>query len=284
LVKVFSALAEGARILGESNVDTPRLDSEVLLSFVLGFDRVKLISEANLYLTPGQYNKFIELIRGRARGVPAAYLVGKKEFMGLDFLVRPGVLIPRGDTEIATERAILRLRERPGDVSAADVCCGSGAIGISIAKYVENSHVTLIDISETAVSIAAENAALNGVAGRISITKGDLLTGVEGKFDIIVSNPPYIPEHEIDKLQRDVRDFEPRIALNGGHDGLDFYRRLIPQAEDVLKEGGLIIMEIGFNQAADVSSILRDYGYTNIQVFKDLAGNDRCVEAVRPER
>lgn len=278
MVKVFSALAESSLLLRNNNFDTPRLDSEVLLAYMLGVSRLKLVTEGSRDLSTDEYEKFKNLIDRRLRGVPVAYIVGSKEFMGLNFAVRTGVLIPRPDTETVVERAIIDCEKHNGTIRVADVGCGSGAIGISIAKYALNSIVTMIDISDDAISVSKENANMNGVEGRINIIKGDLLSPVMGMvFDMVVSNPPYIRTGEISTLSSEVKDNEPLISLDGGEDGLKYYRKIAAQARDCIAAGGSLILEVGYDEAEDVCAILSNNNFNDLEVIKDLGGNDRCV-------
>lgn len=260
--------------------ETARLDCEVLLSYVLGWSRLKIITEGNTEIGRAQIIRFKDLIRKRAEGMPVAYLTGEKEFMGLSFEVEQGVLIPRADSEIAAQALIDECGGIAPPVRFADVCCGSGAIGISAAKYVPDALAVLTDISAAAVEIARRNSRRIGVADRVKVISGDLLSPVIGeRFDLIVSNPPYIKTGEIAALMKDVRDFEPHIALDGGEDGLRFYRSISSQAVCFLKDGGRIIFEIGYDEGEPVVNILRTRGYKRIRVLKDLSGNDRCVIA-----
>jgi len=282
LVTIFSALAEATRILKENNIETPRLDAEVILAFILGCNRLSLVVNREKAIDDGQYSRYMNLIDRRIKGEPVSYLVGIKEFMALDFVVEPGVLIPRGDTEIAVEVLLKECNMRSGRVDIVDVGCGSGAIGISAAKYAQNAFVTLIDISPKALEISSINARKNGVEDRIRVLKGDLLSPVINcQFDIIVSNPPYIKTGAIPGLQREVRDFEPVTALDGGKDGLEFYRRLTVQAHKCLRRSGVLIYEIGYDQAKDVIDILMRNNFREIEVYKDLAGLDRCVKGIK---
>lgn len=279
MVTIFSALAEGTGILKENNIENPRLDAEVILSFTLDLSRLSLVTQRDKTVDEGQYNRYMELINNRIMGMPVSYLTGRKEFMGLDFIVTPGVLIPRGDTEIAVEVLLGECSELEGRISIADVGCGSGAIGISAAKYAHNAFVTLIDISEKALEVSYINASKNGAQDRVRIIKGDLLSPVlKDEFDIVVSNPPYIETGVIPSLQREVKDYEPITALDGGEDGLDFYRRITVQAAECLKPGGTLIYEIGYNQAQSVRDILSQNNFKDIEVLKDLSGLDRCVK------
>lgn len=278
MVTIFRALGECTSLLKDSEIESPRLDAEVILAHLLGCSRLALLTDRDKVLDDEMYARFKELINLRIKGMPVAYLTGSREFMGLVFEVRQGVLIPRGDTEIVVEKAVMECARHEGIVRVADVGCGSGAIGISIAKYAPNADVTLIDISEEAVSITSCNADKNGVGGSVKIIRGDLLLPVlDQRFDIIVSNPPYIETSVIPTLQRAVREYEPLTALDGGIDGLKFYREITAQAYNCLRHGGLIVYEIGYNQALSVKNILMENNFKNVEVFKDLAGLDRCV-------
>lgn len=281
MVTISQALYEGAAILKKNGIESPRLDAEVIMAHVTGMSRLKIITEGTMELISRLNEDYKKLINLRSLGMPAAYIIGVKEFMGIDFKVGPGVLIPRGDTEICTQRAIEECSKQDRQVKVADVCCGSGAIGISIAKLSGNAFATLLDISDEAIESARENIILNGVEARTKLSKSDLLSSVScDKFDIIVSNPPYIRSQIIESLQREVKDYEPHLALDGGDDGLLFYRRLTPQAAGCLKAGGTLIYEIGYDQANDVGDIMMRHGFKNIEIIKDLAGLDRCVVGV----
>ena len=278
MVKVFQALSEGTSILKKAGSSSPRLDAEIILSFVLDWERLKVMTESETVLSEAEYESFLKWIGNRSKGMPIAYITGHKEFMGLDFVVKNGVLIPRGDTEIIVENVIRECENIDGQISVVDVGCGSGAIGISIAHYVKGAFVTMIDISGIAFEISNHNAELNNVKKRVKVIKGNLLEPVLGeRFDFVVSNPPYIETDVIESLQKDVRDFEPHTALDGGIDGLKYYREITKLASACVKEGGMLIYEIGFGQGKAVSGIMDEGGFSDIRVIKDLAGLDRCV-------
>jgi release factor glutamine methyltransferase len=278
LVKVFQALASGSSILKKAGSSSPRLDAELILGFVLNWDRIKIMTEGESELSGAEYESFLRYIEDRAKGMPIAYITGHKEFMGLDFYIEPGVLIPRADTEVIAETVIRECKSIDGQVSIADVGCGSGAIGISIAHYVKYAFVTMMDISDSAVEISNKNADLNHVKERVKIIKGNLMEPVaKEEFDFVVSNPPYIRTDVIQSLQRDVRDFEPHIALDGGRDGLKYYRQITMSASNCIKAGGMLVYEIGFDQGKAVADIMLRAGFSNINVLKDLAGMDRCI-------
>lgn len=228
-----------------------------------------------------QENEFFRLIQIRKNKMPIKYILGKCEFMGMDFIVKPGVLIPRPDTEILVEEVIKYIKEK-GLTQICDVCTGSGAIGISIAEFIKEALVTLYDISEDALAVAKLNIERFKLSKRINIEHSDLLQvaiNKHKKFEVIVSNPPYIKKEVIPTLMEDVKGYEPFIALCGGEDGLDFYRRITKESILVLEKGGLLAFEIGYDQKEAVTDILLKSGFNNIECIKDLSGNDRVIKA-----
>ena len=257
---------------------TPRLDVETLLQKVLGVDRLYILLNLDRVLSNDEEQLFNKFIEERLNNRPIAYIVGNREFMGLDFYVQEGVLIPRPDTEILVEE-VIELAKDKGKVNILDIGTGSGAITVSLAKYLENAKVTSVDISDIALEIGKRNAMENNVVDRIDFIKSDLFSALDKnvKFDIIVSNPPYIKREVIETLDKQVKDFEPYNALEGGIDGLDFYRAITTQAKDFLKEGGILAYEVGHDQSEDVSKLMEMDGYTNIYTRKDLQQIDRVV-------
>ena len=257
---------------------TPRLDVETLLQKVLGVDRLYILLNLDRVLSNDEEQLFNKFIEERLNNRPIAYIVGNREFMGLDFYVQEGVLIPRPDTEILVEE-VIELAKDKGKVNILDIGTGSGAITVSLAKYLENAKVTSVDISDIALEIGKRNAMENNVVDRIDFIKSDLFSALDKnvKFDIIVSNPPYIKREVIETLDKQVKDFEPYNALEGGIDGLDFYRAITTQAKDFLKEGGILAYEVGHDQSEDVSKLMEIDGYNNIYTRKDLQQIDRVV-------
>ncbi len=257
------------------NSETPLLDARVLLSYATGENALLMRRE----LTPAESEKFESFIRRRIDGEPVAYIVGEKEFMGLTFRLNKSCLIPRPDTETVAEYIIEKYRcDSP---RILDLCCGSGCIGISLAFYIKNATVTLADISIEALEAAEENIQLHRLEGRVEAKKIDVLNdGFGDGLDIIVSNPPYIPSSVTDNLE--VTKTEPRLALDGGKDGLDFYRAITPKAYAALKPGGALAFEIGFDQAREVSLIMERTGFKNIVVKKDYGGNFRLCFGEKP--
>ena len=260
--------------------DTPRLDVEILLQKALGgVDRLYIHLNLSEELEIEQEEIFLRFIEERLKGRPIAYIVNNREFMGLDFYVKEGVLIPRPDTEILVEE-IIELCKDKDDLDILDIGTGSGAITVSLAKYIEKSRLTSLDISEIALEIAKKIAKSNGVIDKINFIKSDLFQQIVGtnlKFDIIVSNPPYIRKRDIDELHTQVKDYEPYNALEGGIDGLDFYRNITEQSKNYLKPGGILAYEVGHDQAEEVVKIMQNNGYNKIYIKKDLQGIDRVV-------
>lgn len=258
---------------------TPRLDVEILLQKALGdVDRLYIHLNLDKSLSGDEEKTFMNFINERLNNRPIAYIVGNREFMGLDFYVQEGVLIPRPDTEILVEE-IIELGKDKGSINILDIGTGSGAITVSLANYLKEANITSVDISDIALEIGNKNAISNNVADRVEFIKSNLFSslGKGNKFDIIVSNPPYIRRKDIDTLDKQVKDFEPYNALEGGEDGLDFYRQITEQAKLYLKNNGILAYEVGHDQSEDVSKIMMDGGYTNIYTKKDLPGIDRVV-------
>lgn len=279
-MKTVSEVLKSATTRLEVNgIDTPRLDAEILLAHVLQWRRLSLYVDADKTLPLEKILRFNDLITRRLDGIPVAYLTGTKEFMGLTFAVNDSVLIPRPDTEILTEGVGKYLRGLGGSVTFADLGTGSGAICVSILKFVKSARACAVDISAEALAVAQLNAAKFHVDDRLELYCGDLFTPLTGKtFNAIVSNPPYIPTRELDALQAEVRR-EPRLALDGGADGLNFYRRIISDAPRFLTAGGLLAVEVGINQAQAVKSLAEAANFVDVQIFKDLAGIERVVAA-----
>lgn len=279
-----------ADYLQKSGSASPRLDAELLLAHVLGMDRVALYVNFDRPLVPGEVDRYRELLRQRARGTPIAYILGSKPFLTTRVAVGPGVLIPRPETELLVEAAAARLREMPGEeLLAADVGTGSGAIAIGLALLEPRARVAALDISADAVRTARANVERHGLENRIEVMEGDLLAPLAepprarrwaGRLDAVVSNPPYIATPELATLPRDIRDFEPRVALDGGPDGLTVYRRLIPQAAALLRPGGLLALEIGSDQGEALQRLLAADGrWRSVELRRDYAGQDRIVLA-----
>ncbi|TCS78725.1 peptide chain release factor N(5)-glutamine methyltransferase [Pectinatus cerevisiiphilus] len=262
-------------------IDSPRLDAEVLLSYLLGKERIYLYVHFDEPLQENELIKFRELVKKRAARIPVAYLTGQKEFMGMPFKVNRHVLVPRPETELLVECAIERL---PSEQTAvfADIGTGSGAIAISLVKLRKNLHGYAVDISAEAIAAAQENAGILHVEDKIEFLQGDLLQPLRDIPDreplaAIVANPPYIPLADMDTLEPEVRAYEPADALTDGADGLNFYRRLLEESKELLVADGFLACEIGIKQAASVKKIAAENAWGKIEILKDLAGIERVV-------
>lgn len=266
---------EGARVLAEAGIEEAQLDARLLLEHICRTTRQDLLAHGDRRVGPLEQAGYLELIGKRSRHIPLQYLTGVQDFMGLTFRVNENVLIPRQDTEILVEEA---LRGGCDYVRLLDMCTGSGCILLSLLHYSNNSSGIGIDISEKALQTAKENADWLGVQGA-QFKCGNLFAALsEGeKFDIILSNPPYISSGVIAGLMEEVREHEPLQALDGGADGLFFYRRITEEAGHYLNRGGKLYYEIGFDQAQSVTGLLEEHGYKDIRVVKDYAGLDRVV-------
>jgi len=273
---IGSILKWSEQYFGSHGAETPRLDAEVLLSYLLGQKRIFLYVHFDQPLTAEELARYREMVKRRAAGKPVAYICGEKEFMRLTFKVTPAVLVPQPDTETLVEAVIERLKGKEG-ARIADVCTGSGAIALALAHYLPETSVAATDISADAVSIAKENAESLGLSERVEFREGDLLAPLSGEpFDAIVSNPPYIPSVEIAGLPREVRA-EPIIALDGGADGLDFYRRLVHESAALLKDSGFLAVECGDTQAGAIAEMAVTGGFGRTEIVHDLADKDRVV-------
>ncbi|QGP91777.1 Release factor glutamine methyltransferase [Neomoorella glycerini] len=277
------ALKEASRQLAAAGLPRPRLEAEVLLAWAGRYSRPQLLARLEEELEPAAAARFWPAVERRVAGYPLQYLTGSQEFMSLEFKVTPAVLIPRQDTEVVVEAVLKRFDVR-GNHVIADCCTGSGAIGLSLAYYLPNAKVYATDISPAALEVARQNARALGLAGRVTFLQGDFLAPLKGlKLDALVANPPYIPAAELDGLPPEVRA-EPRLALDGGPDGLRAYRVLLPGAPEVLKAGGLLALEIGYNQGRAVLNLAAAAGaYRDMAVLPDYGGRDRCFLAYRRE-
>ena len=269
---------------GQKGVESPRLDAEVLLSHVLGKQRIYLYVHFDEPLQAEELARYRAMIKQRIDRVPVAYILGEKEFMGLTFKVTPDTLVPRPDTEILVQAAVDRLKQwTDGTVRLADIGTGSGAICLSVLSMLDGVTADTVDISPAARAVAEENAATLGLSERVTFHTGDLLTPIrEQQFTAILSNPPYIPEADIQELAPEVRCKEPMTALSGGRDGLDFYRRLCDEAPAMLSDDGFMAFEVGIHQAEDVARLAEASPLiVRTEILKDYAGIDRVVVAWR---
>lgn len=267
----------GMQKLKEAEIGEAQLDARLLLEEVCGTDHNTLLCHGDREVSEKEEEQYRKTIEQRAQHVPLQHILGYQDFMGLRFHVNEHVLIPRQDTEILVEEAMRYLHD---GMRILDLCTGSGCILLSLLHYSNDCEGTGVDISKEALQVAALNAELLGI--KADFLKSDLYEKVTGKFDLLVSNPPYIESAVIPTLMEEVREYDPYIALDGGEDGLDFYRRIIGGAQDYLKRGGQILMEIGSGQAQAVSELLREAGFKEIDVCRDFAGLDRVVSGRLP--
>lgn len=263
---------------------SPRLDAELLLGHVLGVDRVRLILDSARPLSSSELAAFRELIIRRRKGEPTAYIRGEREFYGRRFVVDRRVLVPRPDTETLVDVALSRTRAQALYGRALDLCTGSGCVAISFALERRNWRVTAADVSEAALALARENALRLGSVWNLRFACGDLFAALgneDERFELVSANPPYIPAGEIPSLDPDVRDFEPRLALDGGADGLDVIRRIAEQAVSRLVTGGVLALEVGHDQAPAVEALLAALGYSSLERKRDYGGHERVVSGIR---
>ena len=257
-----------------------KLDARLLLEASCGTDYQTLLADGNERLvTDEEFHRYETMLERRSGHEPVAYILGAQDFMGLPFFVTRDVLIPNQDTENLVEEA---MKEVHGGMRILDLCTGSGCILLSLLHYSADTTGVGTDLSAAALRVAAENGGRLGLSDRAVWKQGDLyeaLAGAESssKFDLIVSNPPYIPTAVIGTLMPEVAEMEPRMALDGGEDGLGFYRRILAGARDVLKIGGVLMMETGFDEAADVAAMMRQSGFLDLQIIRDYGGQDRIV-------
>lgn len=267
------ALLEGIALLKETNIENPSLDARILMCHTLSCDELYLTVHRDRHLTQSEQDAFFSLIKRRMSNEPVGYITGTKEFMSLEFNVDKNVLIPRPDTEILVERVMSEVKS--ANPVIIDMCTGSGAIAVSLAKYIPNACVLGLDISEDALKVAKANSQKNGAD--VTFEKHDVLKPYSKiTADAVVSNPPYIPTEDLKGLMSDVIDFEPSIALDGGVDGLLFYRAIIKNIGSCLKDGGLLAFEVGAGQADDVAYLMEER-FSSVTLEKDLAGIDRVV-------
>ncbi len=275
--KYSEAFEKGKEILKRAGVTEDSLDARLLLEYVCGTDHSTLIVHPEKELSEAEEKRYMEFLDRRAKREPVAYIMGSWEFMGLSFKVNSNVLIPEQDSEFLVEEA---LRHCSDGMRILDLCTGSGCIALSILNYTNETKAVGTDISGDALAVAGDNAQALGLSDRCEFEETDLFPKVKERFDIVVSNPPYISSKVIEGLAPEVKDYEPRLALDGSEDGLEFYRRIISGAGEYLFSSGYLIMEIGYDQAQAVKDILEESGkYHEIEIIQDFSGNDRVVKA-----
>lgn len=264
--------------LKQNNIENSTLKAKILLANILNVKKEYLLMHSEEEIKQEDKIKYENCIKELIKGKPLQYITNKQEFMALDFYVDENVLIPQPDTEILVEKAI-EISKTTQKNKILDMCTGSGCIAISLAKKINNAQITAVDISNSALNVANKNAINNNVENKIKFINSNMFNNIEEKFDIIVSNPPYIETETINKLEIEVQN-EPHLALDGGIDGLKFYKTIANNAFKYLNENGYLLLEIGYNQQNSVTQLLQDIGkYKNIETIKDLGGNYRVVIA-----
>lgn len=266
---------KGVVLLREAQIEEAALDARLLLEAVCGTSRNDLLVHGDNLVTENQYDSYVNYIDMRRRHIPLQHILGYQEFMGLKFKVTPDVLIPRQDTETLVEEVMRNLHD---GMHILDMCTGSGCILLSLLHYSNDCAGVGCDLSEKALKVAKENA--RELSLKAEFVQSDLFENVCGKYEIIVSNPPYIPSKVIPTLMEEVKNHDPLMALDGREDGLYFYREIIKRAGQYLYPGGMLFFEIGCDQAADVSRFMKEAGYKETEVCKDLAGLDRVVSGI----
>ena len=279
-MNIQSAITEGTRILKNEYISTAQIDSEIIMMKVIGKDKKYIILNNYEDLGLEKLNNFKKLIKERSHRKPIAYLLGKKSFWKYEFLVSEDTLIPRPDTELIIE-TILKITKIRNKISVLDIGIGSGCILLSILKERKNFIGTGIDISKKCLNISKINANKLNVNNRIKLYKSDVDKFALGKYDLIVSNPPYINKLDLKYLERDVVRFEPKLALDGGLDGLSEIRKVIKKSSELIKKNGKFILEIGFNQKNKVINLLKEKGFYINSTLKDFANNDRCIVSTK---
>ncbi len=275
---IYDALTYGTDILKENDVESFLSDAKILLCHILKCDKNYLLVHKNDKLPSELFIQYEELIKKRAEKMPVKYITGICEFYSLDFFVNSNVLIPRPDTEIIIDKAIKEFKKED-NIKILDLCTGSGCVGISLATQFKNSNVTLVDISEKALNVANKNIAKHNLKERIHVIKKDILRDtINEKYDLIVSNPPYINENDYENLEKDVKNYEPKIALLSPVDEYKFYKRIIDVYSDNLNENGIILLEMGYNQWEYLYNYSKNSGkFKLIEIEKDLAGIKRVL-------
>ncbi len=262
---------------------SPRLDAELLLGSVLGIDRVRLVIESARRLGDSELALYRSLIQRRRTGEPVAYILGRREFYGISFAIDRRALVPRPDTETLVEVALERTRSRSMYGRALDLCTGSGCVAVALARSRPTWRFTASDISTEAAELAWENARRSGAAFSLRVVTGDLYAPFAGeRFELVTANPPYIPSAELAALAPDIRDFEPRSALDGGSDGLDVVRAVVAGAAAHLEPGGVLAVEVGHDQAPRVRELFEQAGFRDVAVRRDYGGRERVVSGSLP--
>jgi release factor glutamine methyltransferase len=283
-LEIKDLIRMGIKKLDRRKYSNPPLECVLLLAYLLDVDKTYIYIHNNEEVPSSVEDKYFSLIDERRKGYPIQYILKEKEFMGISFYIEEGVLIPRPDTEVLVQYVLDYIDEKykEGDIKVVELGTGSGCISLSIAYYNKNVFVYSVDIDKKANAVAEENSRRLKLSDRVKILEGDLFQGIKNmglknSVDIIVSNPPYIPEDEIFGLQDEIKKYEPLWALDGGEDGLNYYRRIIPQSKEYLKNRGILVFEMGFDQGRKIKELMEKGNFRNINILKDLQGLDRVI-------
>ena len=279
-MNINSAIIEGAKVLKDSFINNSYLDSEILMAKAIEKDKKYILLNSDRRIEPENLNYFQKLIKKRSAGKPIAYLVNKKFFWNSEFIVSNDTLIPRPDTELIVEK-VLKLTTHKKKLNILEIGIGSGCIILSILKERKSFYGTGIDISKNCLNISKLNAIELNVSSKLKLYKSNVDKFTLGKYDLIISNPPYIKKNKLKYLEKDVAKFEPKLALDGGLDGLSEIRKVIKKSSELIKKNGKFILEIGFDQKNNVISLLKIEGFYINSVNKDLANNDRCIVSTK---
>ena len=279
-MNIENALNEGKKILKKGDIKSLNLDSEILLSKVIGKDRKFIILNHDRVLKKVYFNNFISLIKERSNGKPIAYLLERKSFWNHEFEIKEGTLIPRPDTELLIEE-VLKFTKKKNKLKVLDIGAGSGCVILSILEEKKDFHGIGIDISKKSVDLSKRNAFHLSLKNRVKFIKSDVDNFNIGKYDLIISNPPYIKRSNLKYLNKDVANFEPKLALDGGIDGLSGFRKVIRKSSELIKINGKLFLEIGFDQKKEVKKMLKSKGFYINKVLKDYAGKDRCIVSTK---
>tara|TARA_Y100000591_G_C21729675_1_gene643341 strand:- start:11 stop:859 length:849 start_codon:yes stop_codon:yes gene_type:complete len=282
-MKIDNVIKNAYFVLKNKNIKSALLDSELLLSKAINKSREFIILNLNYDLTINEHDYFIEMINQRAKGKPVAYLTKKKFFWKDDFYINENVLIPRPDTEVLIEQ-VLKIYKKKNEINFLEIGFGSGCILLSILKEKKNFKGTGIDINNDALKVCKINAYKLGIKNRVRLYKSDIDKFSKGKYDLIISNPPYIKNIDLKYLDKEVKKYEPKSALNGGIDGISEIRKIIIKTSELIKNGGKLILEIGYNQKNEVKKLLLENSFYINSVVKDLAKNDRCIISTKIEK
>ena len=274
-----NAINNGTKILEKNSIKSAKLDSEILMSKVINKERKFIVLNQNKYLEKNFYNCFKDLIYQRSKGKPIAHLIGKKDFWNFEFKVNKDVLVPRPDTELIIEEVLKRTKNK-SKLKLLDIGVGSGCILLSILNEKKDFYGIGIDLSKKCIELSKINAFNLGISNKVKFFKTDVDNFNYGKYDLVVSNPPYINQIDLKNLDKEV-NFEPKLSLDGGLDGLSVIKKVINKASELIKINGMLILEIGFNQKERVKKILRNNGFYINKVLKDYANNDRCIVSTK---